>query len=85
MPARQENNMKYFSRLRTTLRIGSDIVPFFHTARLPFMHCSNPAEPNEHQRSTRPPPSDRAKALPAATKSGELLLHPVGPLQNAKP
>jgi hypothetical protein len=54
MPARQENNMKYFRRLRTVLQSGSDIVPFFHTACLPFMHCSNPADPNEHQRLTPP-------------------------------
>jgi hypothetical protein len=71
MPARQGNNMKYFRRLRTALRIGSEIVPFFHTACLPFMQRSNPAEPNEHQRSTRPP--------------REPLLHPVGPLRNARP
>jgi hypothetical protein len=56
MPARHGNNMKYFRRLRTALRIGSEIVPFFHTACLPFMQRSSPVESNEHQRSTRPPP-----------------------------
>src|SRR5258708_3289991 len=58
--------MKYFSRLRTALRIGSEIAPFFHTACLPFMQrsnltelLSNAAEPNEHRKSSRTRPPGR--------------------------
>jgi hypothetical protein len=65
MPARHENNMKYFKRLWTVLQIGSDIVPFFHTVRLPFMHCSSPAHPacitRQSQMSTENP-GDQARA-----------------------
>jgi hypothetical protein len=65
MPARHENNMKYFKRLWTVLQIGSDIVPFFHTVRLPFMHCSSPAHhaciTRQSQMSTENP-GDQARA-----------------------
>jgi hypothetical protein len=64
MPARQGNNLKYFKRLLTGLQIGLDIVPFFHTACLPFMHCGSPTHRrhSHRQRGPRPLP-DRTPDL----------------------
>jgi hypothetical protein len=44
MPGRQENNMKYFRRLRTLLQIGSDIVALLSYRVLTFYALQQPGK-----------------------------------------